>query len=550
MSGRARGSLLLGLLMACAIAFPAAAMATVNPTVTVTQPTGNAAGSTGSAQIAVAFNQSVGDAVNTVSINLAPGLLLPYNLDGGACVTVATPAPACQIGSGTATIAGTDTPMALYLTAPPTSFDLAGVVLVAGTTTVDGAVDLVSGVSLDPLGAITREAINLTGLPAAPVSALNLTLTGLRLPTACPSVPGQIAVYSTSQLSTTPVIRDASFPVTGCGSLTYLPLVSNVIHRDPGTTGTASLTTKIGQFGNQSSTASATLGLPTAAVTVNSALEPCVTGSTCTVGSATIVSPLLPAGSLDQGTITLSGTRRAPQITVSFPPPTSISFSGTVSFLASTLTLDDLPDIPINSLTMRFTGNQLGRLYTTNCDPTMVGSKLLGASGGKAVSGKTAVKYTGCPLKHTGPPTVTGGWLKGLSTGHPVVHLKAFRGQYAASLRTVAVSLPSGLSFDSSTADPFVCYSRSTCTSVLSGHGLTVLNAKVKSITAHPGQLILTFAQPTRSVSIEAAAPLVTESRSLAARVKSGAVHRLTIGVAVTSASGKHALLHLRPVAR
>ena len=119
-----------------AAGLPAGASAALAPTLTVNE-SGTAAGSTGSVRLAINFNQTAGDAVRNMTIALPPGLLINEEMDNGACLNAGGPTPPCEIGSGTAVIAGVTTPMALYLITPPSPTVNAGAQLVAGTLSID-----------------------------------------------------------------------------------------------------------------------------------------------------------------------------------------------------------------------------------------------------------------------------------------------------------------------------------------------------------------------------------------------------------------------------
>lgn len=182
---------LTGLLVAAATAiFPAFAGATIAPTLALEQ-SATAAGSSSATGLNINFN-SIVDSDKSLTIGFPAGFLLNLDMNGGSCVASGAPSPLCVLGSGTIDAASaTPKPITLYLVAPPSLADVAGVALVEqGGTTYTGALTLAS----TPPIALS---LSLSFTPAPGPTELQFTLASTRLPTSCSPTPS-VAVHATS----------------------------------------------------------------------------------------------------------------------------------------------------------------------------------------------------------------------------------------------------------------------------------------------------------------------------------------------------------------
>lgn len=135
---------LTGLLVAAVIAIcPALAQAVLTPTLTLEQGAGTTAGTSPATGFNINFNPRLGvDSVKNLTIAFPPGFLLNLGMNGGECVTATAPNPLCVLGTGTInSTKGVATPVTLYLVAPPTLANLAGIAFVIqGGATITGPV--------------------------------------------------------------------------------------------------------------------------------------------------------------------------------------------------------------------------------------------------------------------------------------------------------------------------------------------------------------------------------------------------------------------------
>ena len=93
----------------------------------------------------------------------------------------------------------------------------------------------------------------------------------------------------------------------------------------------------------------------------------------CVVGTATATSPLAP--SQLTGTVTLAGSATSPTVTVSFPAPFALTLVGDVSLTAGTVTINNVPDIPLTDLHLTITGPNKQKAFTTSCTPSPHGER-------------------------------------------------------------------------------------------------------------------------------------------------------------------------------
>ena len=500
-------SALIGLLAAAAAAsFPAAAAASIAPGMSLEQSAGTTAGSTVPTGFAINFKPGPLDSADNLTLAFPAGYLINLQADGGVCLGSATPNPACQIGAGT--INGpTGSAIRLYLVAPPAFADLAGVELV-----VEGGGTSTGGITLTGSPSVA-ESLAFTGLPGG-IGEMQFTLSG-RLPSGCTTTP-LVKIAATSYFGSS---GSASAPmsVTGCNTLTYSPAISATVAKQPKGTG-AVVTINFSQGAGDSATSSLQFGLPTG-VKINKVLAPCFGGTTCTVGSVAISSPLMPSSALAGGALTLAGainsaSRSAPitgALTMSFPPPFQYSVEGPINLAEHTITFLSLPDIPSTAMTLTFTGTTTGPAFVTNCESGSITATATPQDGAATVKLRGTSTTSGCPPPSSRP--TAGGSLGGLAAGNPKLHVTVSRRGSGSPLTSVSVALPGGLSFKSHALT-------SACRRGRHGCGLSVSGASVKSERVSGGKLVLSLAAGASHVSLTASSPLLNESKALHAKAR------------------------------
>jgi hypothetical protein len=518
-------SALIGLLAAAAAAAsPAAASASIAPGMSLDQSAGTTAGSIVPTGFAINFNPKLGDSVRDLTLSFPAGFLVNLQTNGGVCLASSTPNPLCQIGAGTVN-GPTGSAVRLYLVAPPAFGDLAGVDLV-----VEGGGTSTGGITLTGSPSV---ALNLafTSLPGG-IGELQFSLTG-RLPSSCSTTP-LVKLAATSYFGSSGA-ASAPMSVTGCGSMTYAPAISSTVAKQPKGSGTV-VTIAFSQGAGDSATSSLQFGTPTG-VKINKVLAPCFAGTTCTVGSIAIQSPLLPSTALAGGALTLAGainaaSRSAPitgALTMAFPPPYQYFVEGPINLAEHTITFLGLPDIPITAMTLTFTGTTAGPAFVTNCEAGTITATATPQDGAPAVKLRGASTTTGCPPPGSRP--VASGSIGGLASGKPRLHLSASRHGSGTPLTSLSVGLPGGLSFKSRAL-------KGSCRRGGHGCGLSVSGAAVKSVGVSGGKLVLSLGSGASHVSLTVGSPLLSESNALQAKARRHRAGRLRASVTLHDESG------------
>jgi hypothetical protein len=515
-------------------ALPATALAS-GETLTVA-PTNPQAG--GLTPVSATLNFAAGEAPETVVTSLAPGMLGNLGANPG-CLAAEQLTPSCQIGSATIStdVAG-NFQGALYLV-PPQGSDAAGIDFVPGAGSPQSLVTQYIGVALNPNA---PGGLNLTTtfpqIPGVQITSFAVSFTTLngqqftRLPSNCNTATSSFAVTYTNGTNGT---ASGSFTPTGCAGLPYAPTLSGAITKDAKDSG-ATLVFAVTQAANESASKSITLKLPSGLGINLTAIATCLSGSGpgCTVGSATATSPLLPSPALASGTVTLGGTVTAPTLSIAFPAPFSIALTGSVNLANTSVTFENVPDVPLTNLALTVTGPSGGKAFTTDCKPATVGGAFTAQSG--------AAKSETVPVTFNGCVTVTGS-TGGLATGHPNLKFKLAHAKGGANLVSVAVGLPGGLRFSRSA---FVSHKTCTtlkgkkkkCTTTTLISGLGISGGKASSVALKGGKLVITLAKGTGSLSLTISRPLVTETKSLKTKVKKHKAGKLTFTFKITDAKG------------
>jgi hypothetical protein len=530
---------LTGLLVAAVTAiFPAFAGATLTPTMTLEQGAGTAAGTSPATGFNINFKPEHGiDSIKDMTIGFPPGFLLDLDMNGGSCVASSAPNPLCRLGTGTVEIpASGKAALTLYLVEPPSLSDVAGVILaVEGDPNVTGAVTL----SSSPNVALS---MSFAGIKEG-ITEMQFTLASPRLPTIC-STTASVSLQTTSWEPAT-ASTSAPLTVSGCGSLPYAPTVAATV-TDVGGSG-ADVAVTVTQGAGESASSAIGFGNPTG-VKINKVLAPCFNGTTCTVGTVSAASPLLPSAALASGMLTLAGTVNSGSlsspisgsVTMSFPPPYQFSVTGPINLNEHTISFLGVPDIPLGSVTFNFTGVPAGPAFTTACEQGTIAATLTPQDGNPSLKVTGPVTNLDCPPPST-KPTASGS-LAGLSSGKPKLQLHATRATNGPDIASLSIGLPSGLSFSGKALVKHkVCKGsgkHAKCTTHVSVQGLSLSGASVKSAHIQGGALVIAFTHAAASVSLAAHGPLVLESKTLEHKVKQHKQGTLVTHLHITDAEG------------
>jgi hypothetical protein len=199
-----------------------------------------------------------------------------------------------------------------------------------------------------------------------------------------------------------------------------------------------------------------------------------------------------------------------------------------------TVTIANVPDVPLTSLNLTITGPNGQKSFTTSCTPSSTTGTFTSQSGvTKNVT--STVTLTNCAVS----PTASGS-VSGLATGHPRLHLKASHATGGANIASVAVGLPTGLKFSrSGITTSKTCVTtkgKKKCTTTTLIKGLGVSGASVKSVALKGGKLVITLKKAAGSVTVSLSGPILSESKSLQTGVKKHKVKSVTVTLTVTDA--------------
>jgi hypothetical protein len=562
----------------CMVLAPAAS-ASITPAVTLNQSAGNHAGSSVNLGMDLTFSPGA-DSPKDMTLNLPPGLLANAAIDGGACLSSSTPSPACQVGTGTVraqpvlplNIVGPTVSVSVTfdLVAPPAPGDLAGLVIMATNPITHAVAQLGSPgqLTVNPAGAVSIVFHNipnsyaLVGPVAAQIAVDEITSTfnRLRLPTRCPSPAARFAVSADSYSDAATKTASAPLQVTGCSSLPFSPLLGVTAVRDGGDSGVA-ITTDVTQTAGQATSRTVALGFPSAVVAPNAGAV--ISGglfctdpsfASCkTIGSSTAKSPLYPKALT--GKVYLTGTLSSPAITVSFPPPFALTLNGSVSLAGNTTTFSGVPDLPLSDLTVSLAGGPDAAFASTCTTPSGDAIGGFSSQDGDLFASSTApFTVTGCPpaspegsgggatppstrpaapvTAPLGLPSLAAASLTGLRHGKPAIGFRLITGKGAPKLSSLTVPLPRGLSFI-----------RRRVRRRLVIQGVTIRNARVKSLSLKRGRLTITLRRPSGAALVRFSSRALHETAGLRRKARRGHVHYLKLTVAVTTTAHRHVTL-------
>jgi hypothetical protein len=403
--------LLLGL--AAAQATASGVLSTFRLTPASTQAGANTAVT---ADLTFDYGPSTTDSVRTMTIRLAPGLIASIANVPETCSPEQLRAVRCptgsQIGSGTVTTNGNAHDTGLYLMPAPSPADGAGfgtAIVVAGTSyTGVGTLDVVSDAGGQPVGEVKLDVPVVDGEQVGELRATMSSATAdarpfTRLPTTC-STATSTASVETARGGTGS--GSDSFVPTGCLALGYAPTLASVqAIKEQGDDG-VELVASLSQPNAMAESATQALALhwPPSLVPDAAAVAPCLTGTPCTIGTATGTSPLAPPSYLSSGTVTLGGSAQAPTLTVAFPAPIPLSLTGAIDFANRTVTFPTLPDLPLSGLTVDITGPAGAKVLATTCAAGDLVASFTPQSGGATVASSRPIAYRGCSSARPRPP--------------------------------------------------------------------------------------------------------------------------------------------------
>ena len=326
---------------------------TITPGVTLDQSAGTQAASTANLGVNLSFAVTGNDSVRDLTLALPAGLLANASVDGGACLSSASPIAACQVGTGTVSADGVvSLPASFDLVAPPAAGDLAGLQLMlqgsplgspADVYLRTGAAATADGTGLDI--AFTSIPDTFEGIPIQ-VTGIDSTFDGLRYPSSCPSTPATVQVsadsYADPMPDATPKTASAPLSVTGCSKAPYAPKYALTAVEDSADKG-VTLTTTVTQAADELTSSQISLDFPAASLYANAfgvaSLE-CPTnngtttsGAACpTIGSATAVSPDYPAPLVGKVYLANTGSSAlTPNLVLKFPAPFALTLLGSVN---------------------------------------------------------------------------------------------------------------------------------------------------------------------------------------------------------------------------
>ncbi len=529
------------------------------------------AGSTANLGADIGFRPSGGDSPKDLTLQLPPGLIANAAIDGGACLKSAAPVAACQVGTGTvtATAAGLPVPLTLNavfdLVAPPSPGDLAGLVVQVAAPVTNQLTPLGSpaAVTLRPSGSPAGVGLNIAftsipdtfdGLPIS-LSAINSTFDGLRFPSSCPATPARLVVSADSYQDPTDVTASAPLPVTGCAGERFEPAFSVAAVRDAADTG-VQITTTVTQAGAQATAGRLALALPMSVVEpdAESVLKyglicPRPASGTCRpIGSAVAISPLYPAPLT--GTVYLTGQLFAPAVTITFPSPFPITLNGTLNLGTNTTTFPGIPDIPLSNLRVTLDGGPAAGFLATCAAPTGTATATLTTQDGDRSAALPATftvadcvppaPFTGGvgrsrPSGRTRGPALENVALAGLTRDRPRLSFRLVAGRGRPALTGFVISAPSGLRFTEHRI-----HGRRRVT------GVSLSGGRIRSAQVRHGRLVVALRRSGGAVGVRITPSALSETRSLARRVRRGVVARLKLTVTVRRVRGGSRTLSLQ----
>jgi hypothetical protein len=131
-------------------------------------------------------------------------------------------------------------------------------------------------------------------------------------------------------------------------------------------------------------------------------------------------------------------------------------------------------------------------------------------------------------------PAASSSSLSGVGNGSPKLGFTVKAGSGQPAIKSLSLSLPSGVGFNSAKLK----------------QGLSVSGGKVKSAKISGGKLVITLKSASTKVSVTIKSPALTVSSGLASKVKKHKVKSLTFKITVTDAKGTKTVITLKLAAK
>jgi hypothetical protein len=518
------------------------------------QQSTTAAGSSANITNSLTFNSSdPAHSVKSLTITLPSGVwaepaAAPQTCSSGQLSSNSCPSTS-QVGAGSIDLVEDGAPIAaqtkLFVMRPPNpAKDLAGIgenMYVGGTYkgSITGTVDVVT-----PAGGQPQIVISIGGIPNqfGPSGAsffvrdvsmrLNGTTSGnafTRLPTTCS--PATTALSVTTYSSDTTGSGTDTFTPNPCNSATppFKPTFAATATKDATDSG-AQVILRVTQRTGQAAikklfvTIPETFLPPNPAFTSKACHDP--TGATCTpaqsIGSAVARSPV---GALPTARVFIlqlqTGGMRSLGLVVVFPSPVPMTMSA--ALVPGSINFDNLPDVPLNSLTIKFDGGP-SNSFLASCNPeTSPISGAFTAQNGASLTLTPRVTVAGCPL-----PTITGGVLSGVVRHKAKLRFTVHSGVNNAPLvKKISFGLRLGLSFDAKQLK------RSLKVSSVPGHHPQTFKFSFKH-----GRVTITLKQPASGVTIAVGPGAIKAPPTLINTIARGHIKSGHLQAKVTTADG------------
>jgi hypothetical protein len=381
------------------------------------------------------------------------------------------------------------------------------------------------------------------------LTEIQSTFDGLRYPATCPGSPARLGVSVDSYSDATIHTVTAPLSVTGCSSLSYSPNFSLQAVRD-NSDRQVRLSTEVTQAAGQSPSRSLSLGFPSATLAPNLqsiqglCLNP-ASGTCSRVGSVSATSPLYPTSL--HGNAYLTGSPTGLSLTLVFPAPFPLTLAGAVDLVKNSATFTGLPDIPLTDLQVSLDGGPTGLFLSTCQNPTGVATAILtDQNGDRTVNAGSSFTVSGCPGTGgtpgassasgvtAGSTTLSKAGFSGLGTSHPTLRFKLHVAKHAPKIRALTVGLPQGLRFRSrARGNP---------------SGVTLMGAKIKSLSISHGRLTIVLRRAVSSLAVEIHGILLTGSPTLATRTKRA--HTLLLAISTKNTRAQRTVMRVEVSSR
>jgi hypothetical protein len=235
-------------------------------------------------------------------------------------------------------------------------------------------------------------------------------------------------------------------------------------------------------------------------------------------------------------------------LTMSFPPPYSFSLTAPVDFSEHTIKFSEMPDIPLTTLSLTFTGPPSGRAFATSCQPGTIAATLTPQDGNPVSKLTGAVTNIGCPPPRPpriGKPSAAGS-LTGLASGRPTLRLRASHGTNAPNIASLAIALPAGLRFNPAALETRHVCSATSCATRQSVKGLSLAGSAIQSAQIRAGKLFIAFTRAAPNVWLAARGPLLAQRRQLKVRARQQRGQALVASLRITDAGGRATVVSVR----